>query len=72
LRAWQTSSRRSHASGSPRQSAILDRIEPFGLFLIFGLLILEYYTPVRILSTVLLPLIDSVVLFFLELAGVRR
>jgi Zn-dependent protease len=56
----------------PRQSAILDRIEPFGLFLIFGLLILEYYTPVRILSTVLLPLIDSVVLFFLELAGVRR
>jgi Zn-dependent protease len=56
----------------PRGSAILDRIEPFGLFLIFGLLILEYYTPVRILSTVLLPLIDSVVIFFLELAGVQR
>lgn len=55
-----------------RMSAVLDRIEPFGLFLIFGLLILEYYTPVRILSTFLLPLIDAVVLFFLDLAGVRR
>ena len=55
-----------------RISAVLDRIEPFGLFLIFGLLILEYYTPVKLLSTYLLPLIDAVVLFFLELAGVTR
>jgi Zn-dependent protease len=53
-------------------AAVLGRIEPFGLLVIFGLIILEYYTPVRILSTVLLPLIDSVVLFFLDLAGVTR
>ena len=55
-----------------RPAAWLARIEPFGLILIFGLVILEYYTPVRILSTVLLPMIDKGVLFFLDLAGVTR
>jgi len=55
-----------------RQAAILDRIEPLGMFLILGLIILEYTTSLRILSTVLLPMIDAGVLFFLELAGVSR
>jgi Zn-dependent protease len=52
-----------------RPAAVLDRIEPFGLFLIFGLLLLEYYTPVRILSTFLWPLIMGTWQFFIEFAG---
>jgi Zn-dependent protease len=52
-----------------RAAAWYDRIEPFGLFLIFGLLLLEYYTPVRILSSVISPLIWDARQFFLESAG---
>jgi Zn-dependent protease len=52
-----------------RAAAVFNRIEPFGLFLIFGLILLEYYTSVRILSTVLWPLIEDTWLFFIRMAG---
>jgi Zn-dependent protease len=52
-----------------RAAAILNRIEPFGLFLIFGLLLLEYYTSVKILSTWLLPWAYDATRFFIETAG---
>jgi len=56
----------------PRSAAeVLDRIEPVGMLLIIGLMVLEYYTPVKVLSAVLLPFVDAVVLFFLDIAGVR-
>jgi Zn-dependent protease len=53
-------------------AAVLHRIEPFGLLLVFGLLFLEYYTPINILGTYVLPLIDDVVLFFQRLAEIAR
>jgi Zn-dependent protease len=52
-----------------RVASLYDRIEPFGLFLIFGLLLLEDYTSVKILSTVLWPLIDDTWQFVIESAG---
>jgi Zn-dependent protease len=52
-----------------KQARVVNRIEPFGLFLIFGLLLLEYYTPVKILSTVLQPLIMDTWRFFIMSAG---
>ena len=42
------------------------------MLLVIGLLFLEYYTPINILGTYVLPLIDDVVLFFQRLAEIAR
>ena len=52
-----------------RAAALFNRIEPFGLFLIFGLLLLEYYSSVKIFSTWIQPWIDRTTSFFIATAG---
>lgn len=50
-------------------ASVFSRIEPFGLFLIFGLILLEYTTSVQILSAWLWPWMLETTLFFIGLAG---
>lgn len=52
----------------PRVAAVLERIEPLGILLVYGLIIMEYYTNVELL----LPMLESGIAFFDELAGIRR
>ena len=54
-----------------RPAAIVERLEPFGLFLVFGLLLMEYYTDLRILSVLIFPAMEQLALLFLDLAGAR-
>lgn len=52
-----------------RAAALFNRIEPFGLFLIFGILLLEYYSSVKIFSTWIQPWINATTSFFISAAG---
>jgi Zn-dependent protease len=52
-------------------AAVYSRIEPFGLFLIFGVILLEYYTPVKIVSAWLGPWIENATDFIIASAGGR-
>jgi len=52
-------------------AAVFNRIEPFGLFLIFGVILLEYYTSVKIVSAWLWPWIQDTTDFIIANAGGR-
>lgn len=52
-------------------AAVFNRIEPFGLFLIFGVILLEYYTSLKIVSAWLWPWIAGTTDFIIDSAGGR-
>jgi len=51
-------------------SRVLDRIEPFGILIVVGLLLADFYTSLDIFVPYLLVPVSNLVGFFMELAGV--
>jgi len=52
------------------QAAILSRIEPFGILIVIGVLLLDFYTSLDIVVPYLLVPVSRVIGFFMNLAGV--
>jgi Zn-dependent protease len=52
------------------QAAILSRIEPFGILIVIGVLLLDFYTSLEIVVPYLLVPVSRVIGFFMNLAGV--